>query len=237
MTRPQVGRKLSYANVMSTIAVFLALAGGATAIAMSLPKNSVKSKQIAKEAVKNSDIAKDAVTGDKVKESTLGKVPSAVRADSAASADNAAHASSADIAAVANSIGSIPADSIAKEQTVSSGLFTGSLTVSVNGYGSFSLLCKAGDTLAYLYSASPLTGALETGLISAQEFPLDTPEIFTVSGTIEGASSEYGTQGKILHVQWEATAIGTNKTIVIEGGGYDPGAPGCAGQLHAYTTS
>jgi hypothetical protein len=49
-------------------------------------------------------VAKDAFTGDKVKESTLGKVPSAARADSAASADSAAHAASADTAAAASAL-------------------------------------------------------------------------------------------------------------------------------------
>jgi hypothetical protein len=197
----------------------------------------VKSKQLAKGAVKTSDIAKDAVTGAKAKESTFGKVPSAVRADTAGKADTAGHANTAGHADSADSIGSIPAQSIAKEQTVSSGSFTGDLDLSVSGYGTFSLRCKEGDILAYVYSATQMTGALETGLISAQEFPLDAPEIFTISETIEGASSEYGTQGHILHVHWEATVIGTNKTIVIEGGGYDAGGPGCGGQLHAYTTS
>jgi hypothetical protein len=224
---------------MSTLAVILALSGGATAIALTLPKNSVKSKQLAKGAVKTSDIAKDAVTGAKAKESSFAKVPSAAHADTAGRADSAAAADTANVANVANSLGSTPANSVAKGQTVSSGSFTGDLDLSVSGYGTFSLRCKEGDILAYVYSAAPaLSGALESGLISAQEFPLDLPpDMFTISETIEGASSEYGTQGHILHVHWEATVIGTNKTIVIEGGGYDAGGPGCGGQLHAYTTS
>lgn len=41
---------LTYANVVATIALFLALGGGAYA-AVTLPKNSVKAKQIAKNAV------------------------------------------------------------------------------------------------------------------------------------------------------------------------------------------
>jgi hypothetical protein len=78
--------RLSYANVMSTVAVFLALAGGA-AFAASLGKNSVGSKQVKKNAVITSKIKKEAVTGGKVKkdtltgtqinEGTLGTVPSA----------------------------------------------------------------------------------------------------------------------------------------------------------------
>ncbi|MGE5527358.1 MAG: hypothetical protein ACM3Q9_01690, partial [Methanosarcina sp.] len=90
----QLREKLTYANVVATIALILAVSGGATAIAVSvkLPKNSVKSKQLAPGAVKTGDIAKDAVTGDKVKESTLGKVPSAAHADSADTAGSAGSA-------------------------------------------------------------------------------------------------------------------------------------------------
>ncbi|HEX5525734.1 MAG TPA: hypothetical protein VFX44_00885 [Solirubrobacterales bacterium] len=82
----QIRKRLTYANVMSTIAVFLVL-GGATALAAGLAKNSVGSKQlkknavtaakIKKNAVTTSKIKKDAVTGTQVKESTLGTVPSA----------------------------------------------------------------------------------------------------------------------------------------------------------------
>jgi hypothetical protein len=52
--------RLSYANVMATLAVFIALGGGAYA-ALSLPAGSVNSKQIAKNAVRAKQIAKRAV--------------------------------------------------------------------------------------------------------------------------------------------------------------------------------
>jgi hypothetical protein len=55
---------LSYANIMATVAVFLALGGSAYAV--SLGKNAVRSKNIAKGAVKTSDIAKGAVTAAKL---------------------------------------------------------------------------------------------------------------------------------------------------------------------------
>jgi hypothetical protein len=46
---------LTYANVMATVAVFVALGGGAYA-AVQLPKNSVKAKQIAKNAVRSPEV-------------------------------------------------------------------------------------------------------------------------------------------------------------------------------------
>jgi hypothetical protein len=51
----QVRSGLTYANVMATVAVFLALGGGAYA-ALKLPKNSVGSKQIKRNAVNSSKV-------------------------------------------------------------------------------------------------------------------------------------------------------------------------------------
>ncbi|HTT93894.1 MAG TPA: hypothetical protein VMF55_04430 [Solirubrobacterales bacterium] len=59
------GRKLTYANVMATIALFVAL-GGASYAAIKLPKNSVGAKQLKKEAVtpaKLSGAAKSMLAG------------------------------------------------------------------------------------------------------------------------------------------------------------------------------
>ena len=46
-----VRKRWSYANVVATLALFVALAGGTAFAAIQLPKNSVGSKQIKKEAV------------------------------------------------------------------------------------------------------------------------------------------------------------------------------------------
>ena len=59
---------LTYANVMATIAVFVALGGGAYALD---GRNSVDSGDIRKNAVKSSDIAKNAAKGRDVAEGTL----------------------------------------------------------------------------------------------------------------------------------------------------------------------
>jgi hypothetical protein len=91
----QLRNRLTYANVMSSLAVFLVL-GGATAFAATkiganqLKANSVKTGKIVKEAVttgkiknnavKTSKISNDAVTGEKVNEGTLGEVPKAALA-------------------------------------------------------------------------------------------------------------------------------------------------------------
>jgi hypothetical protein len=61
---------LSFANVISVIALFVAL-GGASYAAVTLPKNSVGAKQIKKNGVGASEIKKSAVRTGEVKNGTL----------------------------------------------------------------------------------------------------------------------------------------------------------------------
>ena len=89
---------LTYANVMSTIAAFMAISGVAWAAA-TLPNDSVGTPQLKANAVtspkiKNGQVtsldAKDnAFTGVDINEAKLGKVPSATNATNAATAFNA----------------------------------------------------------------------------------------------------------------------------------------------------
>ncbi len=83
-----VRTRLTYANVMSSIAVFLVL-GGVAFAASQLPKNSVGTKQLKNKAVTTKKIKNNAVTGAKVNESTLGEVPSATNATNAVNAQTA----------------------------------------------------------------------------------------------------------------------------------------------------
>lgn len=91
----KIRNRLTYANVMSSLAVFLVL-GGATAFAATkigsneikanailtgkIKKEAVTTSKIKNNAINTSKIANDAVTGDKVNESSLGQVPSAASA-------------------------------------------------------------------------------------------------------------------------------------------------------------
>ena len=72
--------RLTFANVTSCLALFVALGG--LAVAAGLPKNSVGSKQLKANSVITGKIKNAAVTGAKVKTSTLGTVPSAASAQS-----------------------------------------------------------------------------------------------------------------------------------------------------------
>jgi hypothetical protein len=91
--------KPRYANVTSTLALFVALSGGAYA-ATALPARSVGSAQlkknavvrakIKKNAVNGAKVATDSLTGSDIKESALDKVPAAALADGATHANSAA---------------------------------------------------------------------------------------------------------------------------------------------------
>lgn len=71
---------LSFANVMATTAVFVALGGGAYAMSgkigsKQIKKGAVKTKNLHKKAVTAAKVANDSLTGQQINESTLGTVP------------------------------------------------------------------------------------------------------------------------------------------------------------------
>lgn len=94
--RKGIRGRLTYANVMSTVAVFLALGGAAAFAADHLPKNSVGPRQIKQQAVTTGKLANNSVTAVKVKDgsltgsdlnlASLGTVPTAATARQASSA-------------------------------------------------------------------------------------------------------------------------------------------------------
>ena len=79
--------RLTYANVTATLALFVALGGGAYAATQINGKN-LKDRSVAGKKLK-----RNTVTGTEVKEATLGKVPTASTADLANTANTAGLAS------------------------------------------------------------------------------------------------------------------------------------------------
>ena len=73
-----VRQRLNYANVASSLALFLALGG--TSYALTLPRNSVGSKQIRSNAVGHSEIRSSAVQSKDVRDRSLGLRDLSVRA-------------------------------------------------------------------------------------------------------------------------------------------------------------
>lgn len=78
----KIRERVTYANVVATLALFLAL-GGAAFAASKLPKNSVGTKQLKKNSVTAAKVKKHTLTGNNINLEKLGKVPSASVADTA----------------------------------------------------------------------------------------------------------------------------------------------------------
>jgi hypothetical protein len=93
----KIRARLTYANVVATLALFLVVAGGSALAAAQLGKNTVGPRQLKSKAVTTGKIASGAVTGEKVAKGTLtganinlaalGTVPAASTAASAANAN------------------------------------------------------------------------------------------------------------------------------------------------------
>jgi hypothetical protein len=66
--------RMTYANVVATLALILALGGGTVYAAIKLGKNDVKSKNIARGQVKTSDLGTNAVKSLKVKDGAIQEV-------------------------------------------------------------------------------------------------------------------------------------------------------------------
>jgi hypothetical protein len=108
---------------MATLALFVALGGGAYA-ATAIPANSIGSSQLKKNAVVTAKIKKNAVSGAKlldnslagadINEATLAKVPSATAADTAT---HAAAAAAVDKVTYKTAAGTAPASSPANAAT------------------------------------------------------------------------------------------------------------------------
>ena len=80
-----VKERLTYANVMATLAVFIALGGGAYAAlqvgSKEIRNNSVRSVDVRNGTLAGRDMRRNGLGGGAVKESSLGKVPTAAAAD------------------------------------------------------------------------------------------------------------------------------------------------------------
>jgi hypothetical protein len=78
-------KRLSYANVMSTVAVFMVLGGGAYAAATvgtgQIKNNSVRTQDVRNGNLRGRDLRRNTLGGRQVKESALGRVPNADNLD------------------------------------------------------------------------------------------------------------------------------------------------------------
>jgi hypothetical protein len=104
--RSRLRRHLSYANVMASIAVFLAMGGvgyaASTISGNKIVNESVAAKKLKKGTLTSTQVKANSLTGSVIDESSLGTVPSAQTATTATSANSATTAGSANTANSAN---------------------------------------------------------------------------------------------------------------------------------------
>jgi len=86
----QIRKRLTYANVMSSIAVFLVLGGGAAYAAFKVPPKSVGTPQLKRNAVKTGKVAFEAIRAGKLSKNA---VPTNRLRDNAVAADKIANGS------------------------------------------------------------------------------------------------------------------------------------------------
>ena len=186
--------RLTYANVLATLAIFIAL-GGASYAVTTLPKNSVKAKQIAKNAVKAPEIAAKAIGSSEVTDGSLlsadfgaGQLPQGPQGpegpqgpqgqDGAKGADGATGPPGPTLGRVENTA-TPPADESGLLGTVLVNAPTQGrlfVTADVDQAGLMRIDCSAGDGTFGLYvDGVPVTG-------TARPFVDNAPEAYHVSG-------------------------------------------------------
>jgi hypothetical protein len=117
--------RLSYANVVSTLCLFVLLGGGAYA-ASKLPKNSVGTKQLKRNAVKGAKVANRSLTAADIR-GPVDRALSAAQADRATGADRATvagRAESADLLGGSPAAAFLPSGAVARahsEVTIAGG--------------------------------------------------------------------------------------------------------------------
>jgi hypothetical protein len=141
----QIRKHITYANVMSSIAVFLVLGGGAAYAAKKIGSNEIKgnsittgkikkeavsASKIKKNAITTAKIANGAVTGAKLNLGSVGTVPNAAHANTA---DNANNANTVGGQSVLRIFGQVPAGTTT-QQTIAT--FAG-FTLTSNCEGTF----------------------------------------------------------------------------------------------------
>ena len=185
MSIARLREKLTYANVVSTLCLFLILCGGTFAVAAALKKNSVKAKQIAPNSVGRSEIKPGAVTGSEVNEATLGEVPSAANATNAQNATNAENATNAQ-----------NADTLGGNRVVEINYnvpeSTGQQTILTLGGLEFAATCPAGANTNLIAGTTKAGSSVYVSGIDSDDANDTTPGREIDSGDFEDATFDPG---------------------------------------------
>ena len=209
----QIRKRVTYANVMSSIAVFLVLGGASAYAAKKIGSNEIKgnsittgkikkeaisASKIKKNAVTTAKIANGAVTGAKLNLGSVGTVP------------NAAHANNADNANNANALNGIHAQRI----HFVAGTNTGPTTIFSGAGLTLRASCDAGEELDVTGTTSVNNSEIYESGNFTSTFDGDFDANFDVGDTEEvGANIGDGTQEEVQGQLVYSTPSGSVVTI------------------------
>jgi hypothetical protein len=205
----QIRKRLTYANVMSSIAVFLVV-GGATAFAAGhLGKNTVGTKQLKKNAVATAKIKKNAITTAKIKKNAItsakirgGAVGSDKLANGAVGSDKLANGSVTSIKLANGAVGSgqIGANAVGNSQTQLVKVFKGGAVpaadseaaapkIQLGSVGPFNFYGKcfklAGPKVQEKTYIELTSGEATLGSEDGAELPTNTTQEYLTPSTLE----------------------------------------------------
>jgi hypothetical protein len=192
----QIRKRLTFANVMSSIAVFLVLGGAAVAAVSSkigtgqLKAKSVTTNKLATSAVTTNKIKNDAVTGAKAKESSFGQVPSALNSDQLGGLAASGYQHSLRWAVVSANAGgaSVVRGNATGAGRISTGNFFVSFAADIRGCA---YVATNGDTAA---------GAGPPGEISVEQRAADNPTDIEVRTYNSAGAATDPTAGNGFHI-------------------------------------
>lgn len=189
----QIRKRLTYANVMSTIAVFLVVGGASALAATQLAKNSVGTKQLKSNAVTTAKIKKEAVAAAKIKS---GAIDTSKLGAASVTGEKLA-ANSVDAAKISKS--AVTNEKLADNAVNGSKVADGSITGTDINQGSLNAV-KAANVYGVTFQevgGPKIVNASDPGiksggcfLVCAVEFPRDVTECsYTTSPIDQGGGS------------------------------------------------
>ena len=178
--------RLTYANVMSSIAVFLTL-GGATALAAGqLGRNTVGTKQLKKNSITAVKIKNGAVTGIKVKSGSL--TGTQVDASTLGTVSNATHAASADSATNSEKLDGFSAADLGGVESSRTSLIAAP-AISANNYWTVSGVSAVKNSALQVDSLSPGSATVARNLAVSLSVAPGSNDVVKVRLIVNGAPS------------------------------------------------
>lgn len=225
-------RRSSYANVTATVALFIALGGGAYA-ATTAPKDSVTSKSVRNGSLKGKDVRSNSLTSAEIEESSLGVVPAATRATSAA---GVAANSITGASVVDNSLGGGDIDESSLSLPAAPDEVT-PISARIGPSAPFQTLYEGnglrleGDCAGALGDQNYRVDLLDAGILQTEnQFPALNPALNTFSGPANDVGSVgLGVNGQ-AHTNYFFRRASDGRTVTISLGATNANSAGLIGE-------